>query len=209
MAFCASALAVAKAETITLQVVNDVSTTKVKTEESLLANVVVDAIRSVDKLDVAFMPASAFSDVTIAKGTTTPAEVLKCLEYRDDTVVIVNLTGAVLRKALEHALSLCPQKNPAFLQVSGITVSIDPNADKDKRILTVKVGKNALDNAKSYTVAMPSPLANGALGYFKVWAKTDIARDTDKSLEDAVKEYLAKQKPQFGVKAEERLAFKK
>jgi 5'-nucleotidase / UDP-sugar diphosphatase len=192
-----------------IQVTSELTTKNARTEESNLANVIADAIRAVEKSDVAFVPASALAEVTIPKGTVTADDILRAVEYRDDSVIIVKLTGAQIKRALEHALGLYPQKNSAFLQVSGLTVTVDPTTEKDKRIVSVKVGGSPLQDSKKYTVAMPSPLASGALGYFKIWDKTrDIDHDTNKSLAVAVKDYLDGIRT-LGGKSEERLVIKK
>src|SRR5262249_21861341 len=124
-----------------LQVQSELTTKSVRTEESGLADIIADAIRDVDKSDVAFVPASSFTDTTLGKGNATVEDVLKALEYRDDSVMIAKLTGAQIKKALEHGLALYPQKNMGFLQVSGITVVIDPMAEKDHRVASVKVSR--------------------------------------------------------------------
>jgi 5'-nucleotidase / UDP-sugar diphosphatase len=206
-ALCIIFVGAAQAAPVT--VTAELSTKNVRTEESNLANVIADAVRAVEKADVAFVPASAFADVSIPKGTANADDILKAVEYRDDSVVLVKLTGAQIKKALEHALGLYPQKNSAFLQVSGLSATVDPAADKDKRVVSVKVGGAVLQDAKKYTVAMPSPLASGALGYFKIWDKTkDIDHDTNKSLAEAVNDYLGTVRT-LGGKSEERLVFKK
>jgi 5'-nucleotidase/UDP-sugar diphosphatase len=192
-----------------IQVVNDLSTHNVRTEESNLANVIVDAVREVEKSDAAIVAASSFTDVTIVKGTANPAEILKAIEYPDDSIVIVKLTGAQIRRALEHGLTLLPQKNSAFPQVSGINASVDPGADKDKRVTSLRVGGGPVKDTATYTVAMPSPLANGALGYFKVWEKSKaIDHDTNKTLGQAVTDYLGSVRS-IGAKGEDRLAIKR
>lgn len=192
----------------TLQVASELTTKNVRSEESNLADLVADAIRSVDKCDIALMPAIGFTETVLPKGSATTDDVLKALEYRNDMVVLVKLTGDQIRRALEHGLALLPQKNPAFLQVSGLSVTVDPSADRSKRVSSVKVGKDALQDSKTYVVAMPSPLANGALAYFKIWSKTDISKETTRTVEEAVTGYLAKQKT-IGQKGEERIAFRK
>jgi 2',3'-cyclic-nucleotide 2'-phosphodiesterase (5'-nucleotidase family) len=186
----------------------DLTTQNVRSEECNLADVIVDAIRALEKSDIAFMPASGFKDFTIPHGQATAADFLNALMYPDDSISIVKLTGAQVKKALEQSLSLTPQKNSAFLQVSGITVNIDPNGGKDNRVTSVKVGKLPLDNAKTYMVAMPSPLANGALAYFKVWSKTDIDHTTDNDMGKAINAYLLAHTILSG-KGDDRLVFKK
>jgi len=192
----------------TLQVASELTTKNVRTEESNLAGLVADAIRAVQKSDIALIPAIGFTETTVPKGPATTEDILKALEYRNDMVVIVKLSGEQVRRALEHGLALLPQKNPAFLQVSGLTVTVDPAADRTKRVVSAKVGKNALQDGKTYEVAMPSPLANGALAYFKIWSKADISKETSRTVEEAVTNYLATQKT-IGQKGEERIAFRK
>jgi 5'-nucleotidase / UDP-sugar diphosphatase len=192
-----------------VQVVSELSTWNVRTDESNLANVIADAIRDVEKVDAAFIAASSFTDVTIPKGTASAEDILKALEYRDDTIVVTKLTGAQVRRALEHGLTLLPQKNSAFLQVSGISAVIDGSAEKDKRVTALRIGGAAVKDTQTYTVAMPSPLANGALGYFKVWDKAKaIDHDTNKPLAQAVTDYLASVRT-IGAKGEDRLAIKR
>jgi 2',3'-cyclic-nucleotide 2'-phosphodiesterase (5'-nucleotidase family) len=191
-----------------LNIENELTTRNARSEESNLADIVVDAIRNVEKSDAAFMHGSAFGDTTIAKGKATAADLLKAVQYREDTVVVVKLTGEQIRRALENAVKLHPQKSPEFLQVSGLSVTVNANAEKDKRILEVRVGASKLDEKKTYSVAMPSPLANGALGYYKIWDKARaIDHETSKTVGQALTDHLTG-KTQLGAKTEERIAFK-
>jgi 2',3'-cyclic-nucleotide 2'-phosphodiesterase (5'-nucleotidase family) len=193
----------------TLNIENDLSTRNVRTEESNLANIVVDAVRNVEKTDAAFMHASAFGDTSIAKGKANADAVLRAVQYREDSVVIVKLTGEQIRKALENGVKLYPQRSPEFLQVSGLTVTVDSGAEKEKRVVEVRIGNSKLDEKKTYMVAMPSPLANGALGYYKIWDKSQaIDHETSKTVGQALTDYLAG-KSSIGAKSEERIAFKK
>lgn len=194
-------------QTITIE--SDLTTRNVRTEESNLASVIVDAIRNVEKCDAAIMHGSAFGDTTIAKGKCSPEDLLKAVQYREDNVVIVKLTGAQIRKAFENGLKLYPQKSPEFLQVSGLTVTVDPSAEKEKRIVEIRIGGSRLDDGKKYLLAMPSPLANGALGYYKIWDKAQaVDHETTKTVGRAVSDYLSS-RTSLGAKSEDRIVFKK
>lgn len=192
----------------TIQITSDLTTRNVRTEESSLANVIADALRDSVKADIAFLTASSFAEITINRGSATPGDILRALEYLDDTVVVVKLTGAQVKQALEHSVAIYPQRNPAFLQVSGVTVTIDPAQERGSRIVSVRVGRAPLEESKTYQVVMPSPLANGALAYYKVWSKSDIARNTEKTLEQVVTDYLMGVRS-LGGRSEERLIFRK
>jgi 2',3'-cyclic-nucleotide 2'-phosphodiesterase (5'-nucleotidase family) len=192
----------------TIQIHSDLTTRNVRTEESNLANVIADALRDSVKADIAFLTASSFADVTISRGSATPADILRALEYLDDTVMVVRLTGTQVKQALEHSVAIYPQRNPAFLQVSGVTVTFDPAQERGSRIVSVRVGRTPLEESKTYLVVMPSPLANGALAYYKVWSRSDIVRNTEKTLEQVVSDYLMGVRS-LGGRSEERLIFKK
>ncbi len=192
----------------TIQIHSDLTTRNVRTEESSLANVIADALRDSVKADIAFMTASSFAEVTINRGSATPGDILRALEYLDDTVVVVKLTGAQVKQALEHGVAIYPQRNPAFLQVSGVTVTIDPAQERGSRVVSVRVGRAPLEESRTYQVAMPSPLANGALAYYKVWSKSDIVRNTERTLEQVVSDYLTGVRS-LGGRSEERLIFRK
>lgn len=180
----------------------ELSTKNVRTEESDLANVVVDALRDSSGADIAWLPAAAFNEVSLSRDTP-PAEVVsKLLPYRDDRVVVLKLTGAQIQQALERALTLYPQPNAGFLQVSGLSVTFDPAKPAGERIVRVQVGtdnKQDLNPQREYRVATSATLAYGALGYFKVWERSAVERETDRTVGDALRAYLEAGKPVAGV----------
>jgi 5'-nucleotidase/2',3'-cyclic-nucleotide 2'-phosphodiesterase/3'-nucleotidase/5'-nucleotidase len=92
---------------------------------------------------------------------------------------VVNLTGAQLRQAFERSLSLYPQPNTSFLQISGFEVTFSRSAATNKRVLNVTASGSALQDGKTYSVAMPSSLGRGGLGYFKIWDKANIKKTYD------------------------------
>ncbi|HSV73625.1 MAG TPA: 5'-nucleotidase [Chthonomonadales bacterium] len=202
------AVAQTTAQTTTVQVAAEVSTRTVRSEESALANVITDALRAAERTDIAFMPAIAFTERTLPRGPAAIEDLLKALEYRNDRLSVVRLTGDQIVAALEHGLALHPQRSPAFLQVSGVTVTVDPSAERGRRVVSVRVGRAALQADRRYEVAMPAPLANGALAYFRIWSKTDIVREPARTLEAAVSEYLATERT-IGAREEERIVFRR
>jgi 2',3'-cyclic-nucleotide 2'-phosphodiesterase (5'-nucleotidase family) len=203
----AGALAAA-AQTGTVTVAREMSTRSVRTEESDLAGLIADALRSTRKTDAALFTAICFTEITLPRGTATPDDVVKALVNAEDTIVVVKLTGAQIRKALAHGLSLHPQRSLAFPQVSGLTVEINPTGDAAGRVGKVKVGKSELDESKHYTIAMPAPLANGHLGYSRIWDRDAIDTETDATLGEAVREHLKTLKT-IGEKTDERLVVRR
>jgi 2',3'-cyclic-nucleotide 2'-phosphodiesterase (5'-nucleotidase family) len=141
-----------------------------------------DVIRQAASSDAAFLPAG------LVKQSFDKDNLASLLEYPTEEVVVVSLTGAQIRAALELSVSLFPQPNKSFLQVSGIDVTFNKSAASNKRIVGVSVGGSKLDDSRTYTVAMPSSLAKGGLGYFKIWEKSQIQKTlTGKSIEDLLR----------------------
>jgi len=207
---CGVAPRVAAQESIKSEI--DLSTKDIGAKENAIGNLVADSIRSEAKTDIALIAASYFTeDTKIAKGTVSLKDLLKTLEYKDDSITVVKLTGSQILKALEHGLYLFPKGNSGFLHFSGMVVTIDASAEKEKRVLSVKIDGNTLEKSQTYKVAMPTPLANGALGYFSIWKKDDIdkgetKRLDEKTLEKAIKSHLKEHKTLS--KGDERLVVK-
>ncbi|HSI72415.1 MAG TPA: 5'-nucleotidase [Fimbriimonas sp.] len=127
-----------------------------------------DAIRAAAGADIAFLPAG------LVKSGFDKDNLASLLQYPTEEVLVVGLTGAQVRAALELSVSLYPQPNKSFLQLSGVEAAFSKTAPSNKRLLNVAVNGVKLDDSRSYTVAMPSSLAKGGLGYFKVWDKSQI-----------------------------------
>lgn len=191
-----------------ISVETELSTKDVRIEESNLANVILDALKSVRGADAAIMHASAFVTITVPKGNTTLADLLKSVQYKDDPVVIVKLKGSQLKKAFENSLKLLPQKSPEFLQVSGLIVEFNPDGGQEKRVVSIKINGSTVADSASYNIAMPSILAHGALGYYKIWDGTKNIEETSMTVSQAVTDYLNSIKSISG-KGGERLVSRK
>ncbi len=153
---------------------DDATTAEIGSTETPLGDFVADAIRSAASADIAFIAASSFAGDARVPRSVTADSVTKALEYKDDPLVIVNLTGSQITRAFEHGLYLYPKANSGFLQFSGLIVSVNPDGDKDKKVVSIRVDGSPLNANKTYRVAMPAPLANGALAYFRIWTKDNI-----------------------------------
>ncbi|HZH98500.1 MAG TPA: 5'-nucleotidase [Fimbriimonadaceae bacterium] len=129
-----------------------------------------DAIRDAAGTDGAFLAAG------LVRETYSPDNLASLLQFPTDEIVVVRLKGSEVRQALERSVSLYPQPNSSFLQLSGFSVEFTGAGDPQKRILNVNAGGGDLDENKSYTVAMPATLGRGGQGYFKIWDKAKIER---------------------------------
>ena len=121
-------------------------------------------------------------------------DVTPFIAYTDDPVVELRLTGKQIKQALERSVVIYPQKNLGFLQVSGLRFTFDPTKPQESRVTSVRTGEKgdkALSETESYAVAMTSSMANGALGYWKIWSKNEIRRVTETTVPKAVDAFFA------------------
>lgn len=140
-----------------------------------------DEIRAAAGADGAFLAAA------LVKKEADKDNLATLLQYPTDQIVIVKLSGAQLRQALERSVSLYPQPNTSFLQLSGMDAAFRKSAPSGSRIVSANVGGSPIDNEKSYLIAMPASLGRGGLGYFKIWDKTKIVKTLDRTAEDILK----------------------
>jgi len=145
------------------------------------AQAAADVIHAVAGTDFAFLAAG------LLKSNYNKDDLSSILEFPTDEIVIVNLTGAEIRNALERSIQLYPQSNTSFLQVSGMDITFKKNALPNERIASVTTPSGPLVDSKSYTVAMPGNLGRGGLGYFKIWHKGKISKSLGTTLEQALK----------------------
>lgn len=132
------------------------------------AQAAADVLRDVAGTDGAFLAAG------MIKSSFQPDNLASLLEFPNDEIVVVALTGAQLKQAFERSVSLYPQPNSSFLQISGFEVTFSPSAPPNARIKSVTAGGAPLEDGKSYTIAMPVTLARGGYGYFKIWDRSKI-----------------------------------
>ena len=141
-----------------------------------------DVIKAFAGTDGAFLAAGQL------KPSSDKDNLASLLQFPTEIVVVLNLTGAQLKQAFEHSVSVYPQPNKSFLQISGFVVTFSKDAEPLSRVTSVTVNGANLDEAKTYTVAMPSSLARGSLGFFRVWDKIKPTKSFDgQTLESVLK----------------------
>ncbi|MFB3881473.1 MAG: 5'-nucleotidase C-terminal domain-containing protein [Armatimonadota bacterium] len=169
--------------------------------ECSLGDLVADAVRAQAGAEVALVPASQLRQRDLPAGDLTADALTDSLVSPDEQVAIVSMDGKTLRSAIEFALTMAPDKpNPAFLQVSGISVTFRSDRPQNQRVGEVQVGASPLVAERQYRVAMPASLAKGALGYFRLFDGLE-RKQTGGTLGAALVDYVAKQRtvtPQSG-----------
>ena len=161
--------------------------------ETAFGRLAADAVRATGKADIAFINAGALRPGTLEAGPIERADLVTLLAFGEDKVVTVVLTGAQISAALERAASVYPTASPAFLQVAGLTATLNPDAAVGSRVGRIVVGGAPLQESKTYRAAMPVSLAQGAAGYFNIWNGAQSSA-TDTQLIDALGGYIRGQK---------------
>lgn len=139
-----------------------------------------DVLRQYAGTDAAFLAAGLLNK------SFDPNNLASLIQYPTDGIVVVNLTGADIKQALERSVSLYPQSNPSFLQLSGIEATFSKSAAIGQRIVSVTINGAKLDEKRSYTVAMPESLGQGGSGYFRIWDTSKIAKNFAKTTVESV-----------------------
>lgn len=150
-------------------------------EAHLPSQAAADVLRDFAAADAAFLAAG------LVKENYQTDNLASLIQYPSDEVVVVSLKGKEIRQAIERSLSLYPQSNSSFLQLSGVEVVFSKSGAASQRIVSISIGGMRLDEARSYDVAMPALLGRGGLGYFKIWDKTRITKTFPSTIEEVLK----------------------
>ena len=170
---------------------SDLSSVGCQIREVCLGDLVADAVKSQCGAPAALIPAGSLREITIPKGNFKVEDILKCLQYPDDKLVVMVLTGDQILRGLERSVAVYSQKNLGFLQVSGIAFKFDPDATKGSKVLTATIGGETISKDRKYRIATTASLAYGAYGYFTIWGKDQPKETKDITTEQAVENFLS------------------
>ena len=153
----------------------------IRTRETNLGDLLADLARQETGAEVALLNAGMIRGA-IHTGPVTYRQLMEVLPF-DATLTRFQLTGADLKEALENSVSRLPEASGRFLQVSGLSYTMDPSAPAGSRIKEVQVGHLPLDPARRYSVVVPRFLAEGGDGYQMFLGAPDT-REYDVPLRD-------------------------
>lgn len=168
-------------------IINDPTATKedgtpvriIRNAETNLGDLCADAYRDQSGADIAFVNGGGIR-VAIDAGDITLNDIFKVHPF-GNAMCVIEATGQQILDALEWGARAVPGENGGFLHVSGLTYEIhtyiessakaDENTmfagvDGEYRVKNVKVGGEALDLQKTYTLASHNyMLKNGGDGF--------------------------------------------
>ena len=138
----------------------------VRRAETNLGDLCADAYRDQTGAEIAVVNGGAIR-VSIEKGDITYGDILSVHPF-GNYLCVVEATGQQILDALEWGAQSVPDENGGFLQVSGLSYEVHSSIENsfetdengmctsigdNRRVQNVKVGDEALDPEKTYTVA--------------------------------------------------------
>ncbi len=166
----------------------------VRLRESAIGNLFADATRDVVKAEAAIINGGGIrGDRTYEPGATlTRKDVLTELPF-GNLIVLIELSGANLKAALEEGVSAVEDTAGRFPQVAGLSFTFDARLPKLARVLEVKIAGQPLDPAKTYRIATNDYMYGGGDGYASLTkGKAIIDASGAALMASAVMDYIAK-----------------
>lgn len=160
----------------------------VRTQESELGNLAADALRQATGADVAVVNGGSLR-TALPVGKITKGAVLDIFPFNNRGITLA-VDGKTLKSMLELSVQYLPATFGGFLDVSGMTFTVDTKAPAGQRVSDVKVQGQPLAESKSYTVAVNDFTAAGGDGYDML--KGAQVQGEFGPLEDIFVEYLQK-----------------
>ena len=138
-----------------------------RTGETNLSNFIADAFRQATNADIGFSNGGGMrANRVFPIGQLTKRDVLSMLPF-ENPVVKIEVTGAVLKAALENGVSQVVEESESgrFPQVSGVQFEFDGRKPVGSRVVKIMVNGQPLEEKKTYTLASTGYIADGGDGY--------------------------------------------
>ena len=158
-----------------------------RTRETNLGDLATDALKWYSEADLAFTNGGGIRK-SIPAGVITQRDVVEVFPF-GNSVVIIEVTGEQLLAAMEHGVRLYPETNGGFPQISGAKFVFDPAKEAGSRVVSMEVGGEPVDPAKTYTMATNDFTAAGGDGYEML--KTSPILQYRGTLDEAFTQYIA------------------
>ena len=162
--------------------------------EAAMGNLVADALRASVGADVAITNGGGLrADRQYEAGQKlTRRNILAEMPF-GNTTVLLEVTGAQIKAALENGVSQVRELGGRFPQVSGIVAEVDVKEPVGSRVKSIKINGEPLDPAKTYKLATNDFMARGGDGY-RVFTEAKPLVDVSASqlMATQVIDYIAK-----------------
>ena len=167
----------------TTEVELDSRSATVRTREAAIGDLVADGMRITTMSEAAIMNGGGIrAGKVYAQGTQlTRRDVLAELPF-GNRVVLVEISGRDLKRAIENGLAQLPYSGGRFPQVSGIMVEADVKRPPGDRVTTMQVAGAPLDDDRMYKIAINDFIARGGDGYATLRDARRLLPDDDSPL---------------------------
>lgn len=144
----------------------DSRTVVVRSQEAAIGNLVADAMRASTGADIAITNGGGIrANRRYPAGIVlTRRDVLSELPF-GNTTVLVEITGAQVKKLLESGVSQIANPSGRFPQVSGLRFTVDRAAPAGGRVSAIEAAGAPLDPARTYKVGSNNFMLAGGDGY--------------------------------------------
>jgi 5'-nucleotidase/UDP-sugar diphosphatase len=167
-------------------------------EESALGQFETDAFRWKTGADIAMINGGGLRK-SLLKGDITVSDIWEINPFGND-IDVINVNGKILKEMLNNNIKIKvdnakEKKGSEMLSVSGITYSFDTSKTPGKYIVDVKVGSKAVEDNKTYSIAVNSFIYSQFKKFFGDIPDAPKDYKTTGLIDrDAIIEYVEKQK---------------
>ncbi|MGB5688554.1 MAG: bifunctional UDP-sugar hydrolase/5'-nucleotidase [Woeseiaceae bacterium] len=154
-------------------------------EESDVGHLFADALVAISGADVAFIHSGSLRK-DLPAGDVRVIDLLDTYPFVDD-VIVKEMTGAQIRRALEQSFTL----ERGLLQVAGLEVTYDLTRPESQRLVSLRRAGLDVEDDDRLAVAAPGFLAEGG-DLYTMFAESEAVRSAGK-VPDAIAAYLARQ----------------
>ncbi|MEK3765681.1 5'-nucleotidase C-terminal domain-containing protein [Solibacillus sp. FSL K6-4121] len=166
----------------------------VRNSETVLGNIITDGMLTkakqyTDKKVVMAMQNGGGIRAAIPAGNITTGQVITVLPF-GNTLALMDVTGAEIKAAFEHAVKDAPKESGGFLHISGAKLEYDSSKEAGSRVVSVKYYDEAtktyvdVADTETYTVATNAFTAKGGDGFDMFKKAYEDGRVTDLGLSD-------------------------
>jgi 5'-nucleotidase len=143
----------------------DAADSRLRGRETNIANLVADAIRQQAHADVALVNSGGIRGNRVYPAGVLRRRDLIAIHPFNNVVCKIEVSGALLLKALNTGVSRLPNLVGGFPAVAGVTFHVLLSAPAGDRVRDLRVNGAPLDPQRTYTLALPDYVLNGGDGY--------------------------------------------
>ena len=143
----------------------DAVSLRLRAAEQPIGNFVADAMRAETGATIALMNAGSVRGDRVYPAGPLTRRTLLAIHPFGNVISVIEVTGQILVRALNTGVSKLPAAAGQFPQVSGMTFTVDVNAQPGARVRDLKIGGQPVDAAKTYTLALPDYILKGGDNY--------------------------------------------